>query len=167
MQNEKIMRCNVQNIKVLMKILKFQKVHLHPHTYTKHRPCSREYYFLNRTTKLNFLIVQELDEIRKQIIMLKERVRKTLLVNENATSPLRDANLIDLIQRLGLYHHFEYEIGELLRQIHNNYVENGTITLSEDLNSIALVFRLLRQQGYHILPGIVNDLTLKGFLYKD
>jgi hypothetical protein len=34
MQNEKIMRCNVQNIKVLMKILKFQKVHLHPHTYT-------------------------------------------------------------------------------------------------------------------------------------
>ncbi|KAK2434601.1 putative terpene synthase [Trifolium repens] len=98
----------------------------------------------------------ELDEIRKQIIMLKERVRKTLLVNENATSPLRDANLIDLIQRLGLYHHFEYEIGKLLRQIHNNYVENGTITLNEDLNSIALVFRLLRQQGYHILPDVFN-----------
>jgi (-)-germacrene D synthase len=111
--------------------------------------------------------VQELDEIRKQIIMLKERVRKTLLVNENVTSPLRDANLIDSIQRLGLYHHFEHEIGELLQQIHNNYVENGTITLNEDLYSIALVFRLLRQQGYHILPGIVNDLTLKGFLYKD
>ncbi|PNX81286.1 (-)-germacrene D synthase-like protein, partial [Trifolium pratense] len=80
-----------------------------------------------------------------------------LPINENARSPLREANLIDSIQRLGLYHHFEHEIGELLRQIHNNYVENGTITLNEDLHSIALVFRLLRQQGYHILTVILPD----------
>ncbi|KAK2383267.1 (-)-germacrene D synthase [Trifolium repens] len=97
----------------------------------------------------------ELDEIMKQIIMLKERVSQLLLpIIENATSPLREANLIDSIQRLGLYYHFEHGIGELLRQIHNNYVVNGTITLNEDLHSIALVFRLLRQQGYHILPDV-------------
>jgi (-)-germacrene D synthase len=102
----------------------------------------------------------------KQIIMLKERVSQLLLhIIENATSPLREANLIDSIQRLGLYYHFEHGIGELLRQIHNNYVVNGTITLNEDLHSIALVFRLLRQQGYHILPGIVNDLTFMGFYF--
>ncbi|WJX46364.1 (-)-germacrene D synthase [Trifolium repens] len=97
----------------------------------------------------------ELDEIMKQFIMLKEKVSQLLLpIIENATSPLREASLIDSIQRLGLYHHFEHEIGELLRQIHNNYVVNGTITLNEDLHSIALVFRLLRQQGYHILPDV-------------
>lgn len=94
----------------------------------------------------------EFDEIMKQIIVLKEKVRQMLVPNKNVTNPLREANLIDSIQRLGLYHHFEHDIGELLRHIHNNHVENGTITLNEDLHSIALVFRLLRQQGYHILP---------------
>lgn len=95
--------------------------------------------------------MQELDEIMKQIILLKENVRQMLL----PTNPLNDANLIDSIQRLGLYHHFEHEIGELLQHIHNNHVQNGTITLNfnEDLHSIALVFRLLRQHGYPILPG--------------
>ncbi|KAL5055167.1 hypothetical protein RYX36_035849 [Vicia faba] len=94
----------------------------------------------------------ELDEIMKQIIMLKEKVRLMLV----PTNPLRDANLIDSIQRLGLYHHFELEIGELLQHIHNNYVQNGTVTLNlnQDLQSIALVFRLLRQHGYHILPDV-------------
>ncbi|XP_050899978.1 (-)-germacrene D synthase [Lathyrus oleraceus] len=94
----------------------------------------------------------ELDEIMKQIIQLKENVRQMLL----PTNRLSDAYLIDSIQRLGLYHHFEHEIGELLQHIHNNYVQNGTITLNfnEDLHSIALVFRLLRQHGYPILPDV-------------
>ncbi|CAI8617516.1 unnamed protein product [Vicia faba] len=94
----------------------------------------------------------ELDEIMKQTIMLKEKVRLRLVPR----NPLRDANLIDSIQRLGLYHHFELEIGELLQHIHNNYVQNGTVTLNlnQDLQSIALVFRLLRQHGYHILPDV-------------
>ncbi|KAI5387446.1 hypothetical protein KIW84_073540 [Lathyrus oleraceus] len=94
----------------------------------------------------------ELDEIMKQLIILKENVRQILL----PTNPLNDANLIDSIQRLGLYHHFEHEIGELLQHIHNNHVQNGTIILNfnEDLRSIALVFRLLRQHGYPILPDV-------------
>jgi hypothetical protein len=29
---------NAKNIRVLVKILKFQRVHLHPLTYTQHRP---------------------------------------------------------------------------------------------------------------------------------
>ncbi|XP_058730544.1 (-)-germacrene D synthase-like [Vicia villosa] len=94
----------------------------------------------------------ESDETMKQIIMLKEKVRQILV----PTDALRDANLIDSIQRLGLYHHFEHEIGELLQHIHNNNVQNGIITLNrnEDLHSNALIFRLLRQQGYHILPDV-------------
>nr|QPL17962.1 terpene synthase [Lathyrus odoratus] len=92
----------------------------------------------------------EQEEIMKQIIMLKENVRQMLV----PTNPLSNANLIDSIQRLGLYHHFEHEIGELLQHIHNNYVQNGTIilNLNQDLHSTALVFRLLRQHGYPMLP---------------
>ncbi|CAI8617510.1 unnamed protein product [Vicia faba] len=107
----------------------------------------------------------ELDEIMKQIIMVKEKVRLMLV----PTNPLRDANLIDSIQRLGLYHHFELEIGELLQHIHNNYVQNGTVTLNlnQDLQSIALVFRLLRQQGYHILPGVFEKFKNEQGNFKE
>lgn len=98
----------------------------------------------------------------KEISILKEKVRKMLVsVNDQkATRPLTKADLIDSIQRLGLYYHFEYEIGEELQHIHNYYVENGIITLNEDLRSVALVFRLLRQQGYHILPGRFHPIYL-------
>ncbi|KAJ1441946.1 Terpenoid cyclases/protein prenyltransferase alpha-alpha toroid [Sesbania bispinosa] len=67
-------------------------------------------------------------------------------INEKAIGPLIEkANLIDSIQRLGLYHHFEHDIGEVMQHIHSNYVENGIITLNVDVHSIALLFRLLRQ----------------------
>src|ERR1044072_9383179 len=99
--------------------------------------------------------MQEVDEITmKKIILLKEEVRKMLVpIDDKAIRLLRLANLIDSIQRLGLSHHFEHEIGEVLQHIHNKYVGNGIITLDEDLHVVALVFRLLRQQGYHISPG--------------
>ncbi|KAK7257304.1 hypothetical protein RIF29_31176 [Crotalaria pallida] len=74
--------------------------------------------------------------------------------NEKALKPLTMASLIDSIQRLGLYYHFELEIEEVLQQIYKNYVENSILSLNEDLHSLALLFRLLRQQGYHILPDI-------------
>ncbi|XP_061353567.1 (-)-germacrene D synthase-like isoform X3 [Gastrolobium bilobum] len=99
---------------------------------------------------------KEVDEImEKQIIILKEKIRQKLVPgNEKALSPLMEATFIDSIQRLGLHYHFEHEIGEVLQHIHNTYVENGIITLNKDLCSLALVFRLLRQQGYHISPDV-------------
>ncbi|OIW16710.1 hypothetical protein TanjilG_00073 [Lupinus angustifolius] len=93
--------------------------------------------------------------MEKQIITLKENVRMMLVpAKEKASRPLTVSNLIDLIQRLGLHYHFEHEIEEVLQQICNNYVENGIITLNEDLHSLSLLFRLLRQQGCHISPDI-------------
>ncbi|XP_061375423.1 probable terpene synthase 2 [Gastrolobium bilobum] len=98
----------------------------------------------------------EVDEITKrQIITLNEKVSKMLVpINAKAFRPLTQANLIDSVQRLGLCYHFEREIGEVLQHIHNSYVENGIITLNEDLYSLALLFRLLRQQGYYISPDV-------------
>ncbi|KAK7312995.1 hypothetical protein VNO77_37308 [Canavalia gladiata] len=77
-----------------------------------------------------------------------------VIENEKILNPLKEANLIDSIQCLGLYYHFEDEIVEVLQHIHIHCVENGIITLNEDLHSLALIFRLLRQQGYHISSDV-------------
>ncbi|XP_027356306.1 (-)-germacrene D synthase-like isoform X3 [Abrus precatorius] len=110
----------------------------------------------------------EVDEIKEEHIrILKEKVRKMLvLVNDRALTP-KDANLIDSIQRLGLYYQFEHEIDDVLQHIHRNYVENGIITFNGDLHSIALVFRLLRQQGYNISSDVYKKFKNEQGKFND
>jgi len=73
-------------------------------------------------------------------------------------------HLIDSITRLGVIYHFEHEIEEVLQHIHKNYVENEEITIFEDnICSLAVLFRLLRQQGLHVSPSIPSTYLL-GFL---
>ncbi|KAJ1378239.1 Terpenoid cyclases/protein prenyltransferase alpha-alpha toroid [Sesbania bispinosa] len=72
-------------------------------------------------------------------------------VNHSISQKLK---LIDSIQRLGVSHHFEHEIGEALEQIHRTI--SNTITADGDLHFLALLFRLLRQQGYRISSDIFN-----------
>ncbi|XP_052109055.1 probable terpene synthase 2 isoform X3 [Arachis duranensis] len=99
------------------------------------------------------------DETKAQIEKLKKQVVKMLI---DVSKPIEEiVNLIDLICRLGIHYHFESEIDELLQQIHNNYTKNGEIIIVEDnLRLLALLFRLLRQQGYHVSPNVFNK-------YKD
>jgi len=69
-------------------------------------------------------------------------------------NPLEKVHLIDSICRLGVSYHFENEIEEVLQHIHKNYVENGEIIIFKDnLCSLAVLFRLLRQQGLHVSPS--------------
>ncbi|KAF8029949.1 hypothetical protein BT93_E2386 [Corymbia citriodora subsp. variegata] len=65
-------------------------------------------------------------------------------------------NLIDQIQRLGLAYHFETEIDEQLEQLHKSYFEFHHGNNDDDLHTIALLFRLLRQQGYNVSCVIFN-----------
>ncbi|MED6132948.1 hypothetical protein PIB30_023665 [Stylosanthes scabra] len=70
---------------------------------------------------------------------------------------LAKLDLIDSICRLGLHYHFECEIDEVMREIHKNYVKNGEITIQDNnLRSIALLFRLLRQQGFPVSANVFN-----------
>jgi hypothetical protein len=69
--------------------------------------------------------------------------------------PMEKVHLIDSICRLGLSYHFEHEIEEILQHFHNNYVENGELTIEDNICSLAVLFRLLRQHGFHVLPGII------------
>ena len=92
--------------------------------------------------------------MKKNIETLKEEVRKMLDTMEKR--PLMKAEAIDLIQCLGLSYHFEAEIDQVLKQIHNVYVENNEITHIEDLHSMTLLFKLLRQHGYPISSGMTR-----------
>ncbi|XP_028761758.1 (-)-germacrene D synthase-like [Neltuma alba] len=92
------------------------------------------------------------DKMEEHIKTLKEEVRKMLILpTENLVAKMHS---IDAIQRLGVNYHFELEIDDILQWIHDSYVENGQITLEEDLHTLALLFRLLRQHGHRISPDV-------------
>ncbi|KAG6685471.1 hypothetical protein I3842_12G113600 [Carya illinoinensis] len=67
----------------------------------------------------------------------------------------RKLGLIDAIQCLGVSYHFESEIDEILQEVHTN----PPCFKDDDLNlcTIALWFRLLRQQGYNVSCDIFNE----------
>lgn len=101
--------------------------------------------------------MQELDQnMVSQIETLKNEVRKMLV--PKTEEPLAKIKLIDSICRLGVNYHFENEIDDILQHIHKIYVVNGEITLEDNLSSLAVLFRLLRQQGFHVSPRICLNL---------
>lgn len=79
---------------------------------------------------------------------LKEEVRMML---NKVEDPLCKLELIDTLQRLGIYYHFEVEIKRILESINDNYYSSRRN--EEDLYATALKFRLLRQYGYHVPQG--------------
>ncbi|KAI9083037.1 hypothetical protein K1719_034941 [Acacia pycnantha] len=89
--------------------------------------------------------------------VLKEKLK--MLISSNDQSCSQKLNLIDWVQRLGVSYQFEREIEEALAKIHNIYTnnDNNHITQDEDdnnLHSVALLFRLLRQHGYPISSDV-------------
>uniref|UniRef100_A0A0E0JL29 Terpene synthase metal-binding domain-containing protein n=1 Tax=Oryza punctata TaxID=4537 RepID=A0A0E0JL29_ORYPU len=64
-------------------------------------------------------------------------------------------NLVDVLPRLGIDHHFEEQINTTLRNIHS------TEFYSSNLHEVTFRFRLLRQQGYWVSPGARMMLTKK------
>ena len=84
----------------------------------------------------------------QQIQELKEEVRKSLEATAGNTSQL--LKLIDSIQRLGLAYIFEREIEEALKAVYQTYT---LVDDNDHLTTVSLLFRLLRQEGYHIPSG--------------
>ncbi|CAJ2652662.1 unnamed protein product [Trifolium pratense] len=99
---------------------------------------------------------KEFDQnIVAQIETRKSDVRNMLV--SKIEKPLAKVHLIDSIIRLGLSYHFEDVIEEVLQHIYDDYVKNGEITNFEDnLCSLAVLFRLLRQQGLYVSPNVFN-----------
>ncbi|XLR36266.1 hypothetical protein S83_064166 [Arachis hypogaea] len=126
----------------------------HRNTANFHPSIWKDYFLQYASQSMEFD-----DETKAQIENLKKEVVKMLI---DASKPIEEIlNLIDLICHLGIHYHFESEIDEVLQQIHKNYTKNGEIIIIDDnLRLLALLFRLLRQQGYHVSPNVFNK-------YKD
>nr|QEY10189.1 terpene synthase 5 [Scutellaria barbata] len=89
-----------------------------------------------------------------------EEMKKKVKIMLGAASSTLDKNsiiLIDTIERLGLAYHFETEIEEMLQQIHNFHANNR----DDDLFTVALGFRMLRQHQYHVSSSVFEKFTDK------
>ncbi|KAK9209497.1 hypothetical protein WN944_001863 [Citrus x changshan-huyou] len=79
---------------------------------------------------------------------LKQKIKNML--NSPTDKSFQKLSLIDAVQRLGVAYHFEREIEDELEKLsHDEYDGN-------DVHTVALRFRLLRQQGYRISCDIFS-----------
>ncbi|KAI8531126.1 hypothetical protein RHMOL_Rhmol11G0113200 [Rhododendron molle] len=91
---------------------------------------------------------------KQRIEQLKEKVREMIVAS--ADKPSHKLSLIDAIQRLGVGYHFETEIETTLEDIYETYHEMAN---DEDLYTVALSFRVLRQQGHPVsCANVFNKL---------
>ncbi|KAI7993156.1 hypothetical protein LOK49_LG12G02321 [Camellia lanceoleosa] len=77
--------------------------------------------------------------------------------------PLDALQMIDDLQRLGVFYHFKDEIEKALEKIYNTNDKCN----NEDLHSIALKFRVLRQHWYNVPQAyIAIEIVLKRYIHK-
>nr|ABX57720.1 sesquiterpene synthase [Vanda hybrid cultivar] len=92
-----------------------------------------------------------MDELKVEIIQMFNNTKDSLQMME----------LIDAIQRLGIGYHFEKEINEALSRLFNTAYDGN------DLYTVALRFRLLRQNRYHISSDDFNKFLDEKGDFKD
>lgn len=93
----------------------------------------------------------DVDTVQK-VEVLKKEVKNMLL--EAANQPQQQLKLISDIQRLGVAYHFEAEIDGEMKRMNDIYHELCGTKCKDDLHSVALCFRLLRQHGYNVSCGM-------------
>ncbi|KVH95539.1 Terpene synthase, metal-binding domain-containing protein [Cynara cardunculus var. scolymus] len=120
-----------------------------------------------------FLTYDEKDDLvaEKQLAEeLIEETRKELIITTSSHEPIQHMKLIQLIdavQRLGVAYHFEKEIEDALQHVYRTYGHQG-IHNNNDLQSISLWFRILRQQGFNVSSEIFkNHMDEKGNLFSN
>ncbi|XP_060672619.1 valencene synthase-like [Ziziphus jujuba] len=96
---------------------------------------------------------EHIEKMQQKVEELKEEV-KGLVMTYSQKNPLQKLELIDAIQRLGVSYHFEREINEVLEKIYSSYGFRDEE--DDDLYTISLWFRLLRQHGYYISCDVLN-----------
>ncbi|KAL2317789.1 hypothetical protein Fmac_031665 [Flemingia macrophylla] len=94
--------------------------------------------------------------VKQGLILKKAKHGCMKLMNEN---PMESLHMIDIIQRLGIEHHFEEEI-EMVLQKQQMILSNhpNEFVSSHQLYEVALVFRLLRQGGHYVTADLLGSL---------
>ncbi|KAF8701686.1 hypothetical protein HU200_033452 [Digitaria exilis] len=83
------------------------------------------------------------ENMAERINRLKEEVSGMFQARKSVVDKM---NLVDVVQRLGIDHHFEEQIATTLANIHSSEFN------CSNLHEVALRFRLLRQQGFWVPP---------------
>nr|GMD77173.1 (-)-germacrene D synthase-like [Ipomoea batatas] len=96
---------------------------------------------------------------------LKEKVENMLVEAPCISS--QKLELINKIQRLGVNYHFEKEIEATLQLIFNTYHEFNAEKDENDLYTVSLRFRLLRQHGYHVPCSVFENFTACDGKFKE
>ncbi|CAL1367245.1 unnamed protein product [Linum trigynum] len=110
-------------------------------------------------------VVPATDEVVKgwneEIEVSKPNIKKKL--SDPISNVLERLRLVDAVERLGVGYHFEKEIEQILEQVcgdKNIWSDDDY----NDLNTVALRFRLLRQHGYKASCDVFNKFrTEEGF----
>ncbi|KAG5555548.1 hypothetical protein RHGRI_006255 [Rhododendron griersonianum] len=90
------------------------------------------------------------DKYVKRATKLKEDVKKML---KEVADPLDGLEIIDDLQRLGVFYHFEDEIKRVLESIYNSKRDGN----EDGLHATSLKFRLLRQHGYNVPQDVFEN----------
>ncbi|KAK4771547.1 hypothetical protein SAY87_032079 [Trapa incisa] len=94
-------------------------------------------YFLKRDTIIEEQLIEELVEVIKKKLADADDLGKL--------------DMIDRTQRLGIAYKFEKEIKDILLQFHDHRCSKcDPADIGHDMSNTALLFRLLRQEGYRI-----------------
>ncbi|GLU23180.1 hypothetical protein SLE2022_392050 [Rubroshorea leprosula] len=83
---------------------------------------------------------------------LKLEACRNRLSQAGKASSLENLTIIDAVHRLGIAHHFQDEIEQLLQKLYLLCRNEGFRGMN--LHEVALCFRLLRQQGYFVPAGV-------------
>lgn len=89
--------------------------------------------------------------MRERADKLKGDVRRMFEAGKPMMNVADVVTLVDTTERLGINLHFREEIESALGRIRSEDAEFGGCN---DLNIVALRFRLLRQHGFWVSPGI-------------
>ncbi|XP_006354694.1 vetispiradiene synthase 2-like [Solanum tuberosum] len=92
------------------------------------------------------------EKVVEEIEALKEEV-KHMIISTTSNDIEQKVHLIDTLERLGIYYHFEKEIEHQLSKIFDlNFIHE-----EDDLYNVSLYFRLFRQHGYPISSDCFNQ----------
>ncbi|XP_023513205.1 terpene synthase 10-like [Cucurbita pepo subsp. pepo] len=78
---------------------------------------------------------------------VKMMLNRELLLDGDS---LRQLELVDQLQRLGLSYHFQTEINQILENMNEKFQNRKDLEWNNDLYATSLHFRILRQHGYYI-----------------
>ncbi|XP_074590690.1 monoterpene synthase 8, chloroplastic-like [Curcuma longa] len=96
--------------------------------------------------------VEEKDQSTARIVLLKERIREVISEKKEVEEQLQ---LIDHLQQLGVAYHYKDDIKDALTSIHGSLEDIISLQLKDtDVHVTALLFRLLRQNGFSITDDI-------------